>query len=891
MGDAPRGTILLVDDDAPGRYLTGRLLREAGYEVREAANSSEALAAVALAPPDLVLLDIRLPTLGGAAVLSRIKANPATAIIPVVYLSGSFADDDSIAAGLDEGADAYLIKPISPSVLLATAKALLRMGQVQKQLQATNRRLQTLLDTLPVGVAIAEDPECRTITANAAGAKLFEVEPGRNVSPSMPQEAPNHRYLHAGRELSPEEMPMQRAVATGREVRDLEIEGVMESGHRWMARCNSAPIRDEAGRTVGGVTVLTEITDLKQAEEELRASEERYRRLFETMQEGIQLCEIITDAQGTPVDFRYLEMNTVAARILGHTPEELIGRTRNEVLREPDPKWAALYGEVARTGRPASAEMYALALGRWFEVHVYSPRPGQFASIITDVTERRQAEKEREQLLAELRRQQAFLDTVVARLPAGVVIAEAPGAKVILGNEEMARIWRRPVPAYDSAGEYEGLQGYHPDGRRYVAEEWPLVRAIQKGEAVANEEISIIRGDGSRGTLLSSASPIRDDAGKVIAGVVVSSDITDLVRVQRELERRTQEAEEGKAILDALMEHVPEGLTIADADGRIIMTSRYGLDLSGRSSEEVIGAQIEEPPCMRVLRTDGVTPVPPDELPLVRAVREGEVVTNEECVLQRRDGRRSPFLCTAGPIRDQSGNITGGIITWRDIADLKALEERRLAAERARAELAEDLSDEIAHRVKNNLAMVSGLLQMQLLGQRDPEVAVALREAITRVRAFVSIHEQMYSESGPVDLLITLRSIANNIKEVFAARKDVAISVTGGGLLCASRVATNLSVVANELLINALKHGSPGADGQLRVLLSVTSDDGCVVIAVWNSGRPVAADFDVAQRRNMGLRVVLDVVHGYGGTFALQPDGAGTRAEAVLNLEELSSTH
>ncbi len=211
--------------------------------------------------------------------------------------------------------------------------------------------------------------------------------------------------------------------------------------------------------------------------------------------------------------------------------------------------------------------------------------------------------------------------------------------------------------------------------------------------------------------------------------------------------------------------------------------------------------------------------------------------------------------------------------------------------EQARAAIAEHLSDEIAHRVKNNLAMVSGLLQMQLLGQRDPEVAVALREAITRVRAFVSIHEQMYSESGPVDLLITLRSIANNIKEVFAARKDVAISVTGGGLLCASRVATNLSVVANELLINALKHGSPGADGQLRVLLSVTSDDGCVVIAVWNSGRPVAADFDVAQRRNMGLRVVLDVVHGYGGTFALQPDGAGTRAEAVLNLEELSSTH
>jgi CheY-like chemotaxis protein len=185
MGET-RSSILLVDNDVSSRSVTGRVLRGAGYGVREAGTTAEALAAIAMAPPDLVVLDIRLPTLGGAAVLARIKANPATAGTPVMHLSASFADDRSVAAGLEEGADAYLTKPVSPAVLLATVKALLRMGRAQKELQTANRRLQTLLDTLPVGVSIAEDAECRTITTNAAGAALFEAGPEQNISASAP---------------------------------------------------------------------------------------------------------------------------------------------------------------------------------------------------------------------------------------------------------------------------------------------------------------------------------------------------------------------------------------------------------------------------------------------------------------------------------------------------------------------------------------------------------------------------------------------------------------------------------------------------------------------------------------------------------------------------------
>jgi PAS domain S-box-containing protein len=886
MGET-RSSILLVDNDVPSRAVTGRVLRDAGYQVWEAGTASEAVAAVTAAPPDLVLLDMRLPAPGGEVVLEGMEANPATAGTPVMYLSAS-ADEGAAAAGLQEGAGAYLTKPVSPTVLLATVRALLRMGRAQRELQAANRRLQTLLDTLPVGVSIAEDAECRTITTNAAGAALFEAGPERNISASVPvPERPAYRWLLAGREVPADELPLQVAVRENRAVAPTDVEFMMGSGRHWVARTSAAPLHGAGGAVIGGVTAFIDVTQQRQAEEALRESEERYRLLFETMQEGMQLCEIITDEQGEPVDFRYLEVNPVAARILGRTPEELIGRTRNEVLRRPDPKWLAFYGKVALTGRPASAELHATVLGRWFEVHAYSPRPRQFASIITDVTERKRAEQEREQLLAEVRRQQTFLDSVLAQLPAGVVIAEAPSAKVLLSSEGMARIWRRPAPFHTSIADYGEMPGYHRDGRRYAAEEWPLVRAIQGGETVVNEEITVVRGDGSRGTLLSSASPIRDGTGAIVAGVVVSSDITDLKRVQREVERLL-EVERARArearLLAIILENTPSWLAYLDRDLRYLdMNSGYA-GMTGRARAAAIGRTFAE-----------IFPEAGEVRGIFEQVRDTgqpQVFHEHRHALTHRPelGDRW-FDAAVTPVKGESGEVEGLVVSLTDVTESVQTRERAVAAERARAELAEHLGDEIAHRVKNNLAMVSGLLQMQLLGQRDPEVAAALREAIARVRAFVNIHEQMYSsESQPVSLLALLRSIARSIEEVFATRREAAVSVTGNDLLCPSRVATNLCVVANELLLNALKHGAPGAEGRLRVVLSVTSDEDRVTITVWNSGRPISADFDAARQQNMGLRVVLEVVHGYGGTFALRPDGAGTRAEAVLGVAQLTST-
>ncbi|MCL5237839.1 MAG: EAL domain-containing protein [Nitrospirae bacterium] len=158
----------------------------------------------------------------------------------------------------------------------------------------------------------------------------------------------------------------------------------------------------------------------------------------------------------------------------------------------------------------------------------------------------------------------------------------------------------------------------------------------------------------------------------------------ELRRAQEELRRslaREQaaraEAEEGRRILDAVMEYVPEGITIADApDVNIRIVSKYGVHLVGHPKEIIEHIPAEShPEVWQIFHPDGVTLAAPDELPLTRAVKRGAVVADEEWIVRRPDGKNILILCNAGPIRDSEGNIAGGVMAWRDITERKQMEE------------------------------------------------------------------------------------------------------------------------------------------------------------------------------------------------------------------------
>jgi len=133
--------ILNVDDTAALRYAKGKVLRQAGFTVLDAASGREALDLVARERPDLILLDVKLPDMSGHDVCKTVKKSfPGTIVIQV---SASFVDSASRVRGLEEGADAYLAEPMSPEELVANVHAMLRLkdAEAQKELLLQQKEL------------------------------------------------------------------------------------------------------------------------------------------------------------------------------------------------------------------------------------------------------------------------------------------------------------------------------------------------------------------------------------------------------------------------------------------------------------------------------------------------------------------------------------------------------------------------------------------------------------------------------------------------------------------------------------------------------------------------------------------------------------------------------
>jgi len=120
-------TILVVDDEEDIRFLLRAAVGRGRYRVLEAQDGDEALDLIGRAPPDLILLDVNMPGLGGTELCQRLKADPVRRSIKVVMVTAAAQDDDRRRA-LEAGADGYVTKPFSPQILLDQVGAYLRAG-------------------------------------------------------------------------------------------------------------------------------------------------------------------------------------------------------------------------------------------------------------------------------------------------------------------------------------------------------------------------------------------------------------------------------------------------------------------------------------------------------------------------------------------------------------------------------------------------------------------------------------------------------------------------------------------------------------------------------------------------------------------------------------------
>jgi len=141
------------------------------------------------------------------------------------------------------------------------------------------------------------------------------------------------------------------------------------------------------------IATVHDITEREQTKNKLEKSEENYRLLFQNMREGFSLYELIIDHDGKAIDARILTANAAYENHTGLKPLEVIGRTILEVMPQTDLKQLEPYIKVAQTGEPISLEYFSTAFQRHYRTKVFCPQPGQFASIVEDITERKQAEQ------------------------------------------------------------------------------------------------------------------------------------------------------------------------------------------------------------------------------------------------------------------------------------------------------------------------------------------------------------------------------------------------------------------------------------------------------------------------------------------------------------------
>lgn len=140
QAEASKGNILIVDDTPANLRLLAQMLAEQGYHVRPVPDGSLALAAVQAEPPDLILLDIRMPGMDGYEVCKRLKADPRTSEIPIIFISALEAIQDKVKAFTVGGED-YITKPFQVEEVLARVETHLALRKLQKQLEDANRKM------------------------------------------------------------------------------------------------------------------------------------------------------------------------------------------------------------------------------------------------------------------------------------------------------------------------------------------------------------------------------------------------------------------------------------------------------------------------------------------------------------------------------------------------------------------------------------------------------------------------------------------------------------------------------------------------------------------------------------------------------------------------------
>jgi PAS domain S-box-containing protein len=545
---------------------------------------------------------------------------------------------------------------------LVFAVDLTQQKQAEAAIQQLNRdlanrvcELQTLLDLIPVGIAIATDPSCRVMQNNAYIRQLLGVQPGCNISKSAPApEQPPYRVFQNGQEIPTENLPMQVAAKLGIDVRDIEFDILLPDGTLRQILAYATPLTDEQNQIRGVIGAFLDITERNQAASELKASQKRYRELAEAMPQMVWTA----DAEGS---INYWNQRWYEYTGLSET--ESIGLNGFNTVH-PDDQEATLaqWSRSIAHEEPFEVE-YRLRCWdhtyHWFIGRAIPTRNTQhqitgWIGTLTNIDTIKRTEALLTQSQKQLQQQLAEIETIYQSAPIGLSVLD-PDLRFLRINQRLAQINGLPVEAHIG----RTIQEVLPELGDSVK---PLLRPIlETGQPLLNVEIhgETPAQSGIQRTWLEHFLPLKQD-DQVIGISIVCEEITERIQIEKAL-RQSEERFRNMA------DNAPVMIWVTDTTGHCTYLSKSWYEFTGQTEATGLGVGWLEA-------------VHPEDRPFSKDIflkaSECREAFQLEYRLRSKDGEYRWAIDAASPWFGEGGEFKGYIGSVIDVHERKQTQER-----------------------------------------------------------------------------------------------------------------------------------------------------------------------------------------------------------------------
>jgi PAS domain S-box-containing protein len=329
---------------------------------------------------------------------------------------------------------------------------------------------------------------------------------------------------------------------------------------------------------------------------------------------------------------------------------------------------------------------------------------------------------------------------------------------------------------------------------------------------------------------------------------VFTKDITERKRTEEELQAR-------EAYLDQLFESAQEAIVMADNKGIALRINQEFTKLFGYTPRETAGKALDELIVPKKLRKSATL--------ITEKVAKGER-TAFEAIRCHKDGRMIAVSVLASPIV-VGGKQIGTYGIYRNITERKKAEEQIKASLKEK----EILLQEVHHRVKNNMQIISSLLNLQSRHIKDEESLELFKSSQSRVKSMALIHERLYQSKDftRIDVADYVQNLTNHLFITYGiSRDDIKLKINIKDIFLDINTAIPCALIINEIVSNSLKHAFPnGKKGEIKISMHPLSKDE-VELVVGDNGVGIPEDANLRNTKSLGLYLVSmlaeDQLHG-----------------------------